>query len=213
MSLAINPFFLSGVCFAALALLNSCNHPRSLPATEPKLTGLSSTEPPVKTVIDTVRHRTYWLSFVGEVYRSQPDGSQPECIIQGVGTHRAATFIEDFCLDQSRQHLFFTDLWDQTTGQSAIKQMNLVDGRITTVALLNQEIPYQLQLDAVGDLYYLTKSESMRGKTYRLRTLNEEEPLAMSSRKMENIAERMAEYQKRQLLLAQTKTLTIDEVE
>ena len=200
MSLNTRYFFLTNIC---IVVLYSCRHTTS----ETQLVGCLP-EPPVKIVTDTVSQRIYWLSFIGEIYGMSLGSDQPERIVQGIGTNRSVTFVEDFYVDQTRQQLLFTDLWDRATNQAAVKQMSLADRKITTLVVFKQEIPYRLWIDPVTKaVYYLTKSKSMREHMYRLRRLREDRPVAVSSRRIEDVEEWVSAHQKNQSLLSQTKQL------
>ena len=173
--------------------LSNCNFqqdPAEVPlAVKQYLATLPPAEQPVKVIADAFSHKIYWLSFVGEIYRIHPDGSQCERVIRGVGASRKAMFIEDFCLDSRNNRLFFTDLMDQATGLSAIKQADLSGKHITTVLTSKQEIPYRVSISPyTGQLYYLTKTEHFFKKVYRLRTLGEEKPLMASLVKINDLA-------------------------
>ena len=181
-----------GFAYAFILLSNLSNIPPVStgisPVVERHLLGLSSAERSVKTVVDNHGRYVYWLSFIGEVHRIPFAGGPSERVVQSVGMARQAMFIEDFCLDQE-DRLFFTDLMDQETGLSAIKQVDS-SGHITTVATLREETPYQLRADRrTGQIHYLTKANHSFRKIYRVRTVGEDAPLASSFAKIDQLDE------------------------
>lgn len=146
---------------------------------------LSAMDQPVKVVVDTASRQIYWLSFTGEIYRMRPDGSKPQRIIGGVGAAQDALFIQDFCVDSPNNRIIFTDLRDSRTGSSAIKQASLSGTRVSILASLLKETPYQVSVNSrTGRVRYLTKELKNQNSVYRLRTLDQEGALLVSATKI-----------------------------
>lgn len=100
-----------------------------------------------KVIFDAPRARVYWLNNTGEIYRVQLDGSQLQLVNKGFGTDIGTTLIEDFCLDVEHEYIYFTDLFDIKTGQSAIKRSDLDGNALETIYTFAHETPYHLTID------------------------------------------------------------------
>lgn len=179
-----------GFAYAFILLSNLSNVQRSATGISPTvarhLSSLPASERAVKTLVDSRGRFVYWLSYIGEIHRIPFVGGRSKRVVRSVGTARQAMFVKDFCLDNNDQ-LFFTDLLDQETGLSAIKQLDS-SGHITTVNTLDQETPYQITTcPQTGQVYYLTKTNSSFRKMYRVRTIKEETPLLSSFDKIDEL--------------------------
>lgn len=121
---------------------------------------------PVKSEVDQENEVVYWLSFVGSLHSIKPDGSQHLRLNQGSEAWKDVTFIEDFCLNEADQKLYFTDLLDLKTGQSAIKATDTEGKNIEVVTYLTHEIPYQISLsEDKKKLFFLSKTD-IKGSPY-----------------------------------------------
>lgn len=128
---------------------------------------------PIKMLVNQKNERVYWLSFVGELHFIGQDGSEHKHLNQDHEAWKDVTFIEDFCIDESRDQLYFTDLMDLQTGQSAIKATDTEGKNVEVIAYLAHEIPYQLTLSADQEmLFYLSKTNREGEPYYRLRFLD-----------------------------------------
>ena len=180
-----------GCAYAFMLLSNVSNVQQASisvsPAAEQYLSGLSSFDRPVKTIIDAPARQVYWLNFIGEIHRISFNGGAGEQLVGSAGSSQHATFVEDFCLDTVRHRLLFTDLLDQDTGLSAIKELDAL-GRVRTLVTFREETPYRVSVcPRTGQTYFLTKANHVSRKIYRVRTMGKEIPLASYSTKIDQL--------------------------
>lgn len=127
----------------------------------------------IKTIFDEEKGQVYWLSFVGNLHTAVEDGSQYQHINSGQEFWRDITYIEDFCLNASKDSLYFTDLMDLQSGQSAIKITDIKGTGVKVVATLQNEIPYHISFAPEQHmLFYLSKVHKKGIDSYQLRFLN-----------------------------------------
>ncbi len=168
----------SGLAFILLlALFYQCQTSAQLSTIPPAVASFIHTLPqdarPIKSITDQRNGKFYWLSFVGNLYSIGLDGNQHRRINQGVEAWKDVTFIEDFCVNKAQDKLYFTDLMDLETGQSAIKVMDMEGKNVEVIAYLSQEIPYHISFsENVKMLFFLSKSDTKRSPQFRLRFLD-----------------------------------------
>ena len=156
-------------------------------AVEQHLSRLSFFDRPIKMITDASARQVYWLNYIGEIHRIPFSGGASERLVGSVGPSQHATFVEDFCLDTKRHRLIFTDLLDQDTGLSAIKELDAL-GQVHTLVTFRKEIPYQVGVcPRTGQTYFLTKENHASRKTYRVRTIGKDMPLASYATKIDRL--------------------------
>lgn len=127
----------------------------------------------VKMIFDEEKGQVYWLSFVGNLHTVTKDGNDYQHINAGQTFWRDITFIEDFCLNASKDSLYFTDLMDLQSGHSAIKITDINGTGVKVVATLDNEIPYHISFSPEQHmLFYLSKVQKKGIDLYQLRFLN-----------------------------------------
>ncbi|WPP52319.1 hypothetical protein [Catalinimonas niigatensis] len=133
---------------------------------------LHQDEQPVKFVVDQKKGFVYWLTFAGGLHAIRQDGNDHTYLNQKNDAWKDITFIEDFCVSETQDRLYFTDLMDLQTGQSAIKVTD-AEGKIEVVANLAHEIPYHISLSADEEmLFFLSKTDIQGTPYFRLRFLD-----------------------------------------
>ncbi len=168
--------FVTLAIFVSFLMLTRCNHQPGgnlLPFFAQRLLDtLTFEKQPVRIEVDLVHQQVYWLNKMGEIYRTQPDGTQVELINQGLSADMGVTFIEDFCIDTRRGCLYFTDLFDLQTGHSAIKKSDLNGDDIETVATFAEETPLRLSVSPdTKAVYYISQAKEHWQPTYHMGTI------------------------------------------
>ncbi|MDF9796165.1 hypothetical protein OKW21_001428 [Catalinimonas alkaloidigena] len=134
---------------------------------------LSHNNKTVKMVYDDQKGQVFWLSFLGNLHTANQNGSTYRRINQGQQLWKDVTFIEDFCLNASKDSIYFTDLMDLQSGHSAIKITDAEGTVVKVVASLENEIPYHISFSPEQQmLFYLSKVRRNGIYTYRLRFVN-----------------------------------------
>ena len=135
-------------------------------------TQLENLDQSVKTFVNESEKFACWLSRTGELHSIEGDTSKHRHFSYASPDWKNVTFIEDFCLDSHNERIYFTDLMDLSSGNSAIKVSDRQGSNLRTLARLPGEIPYRLCLSPSDNvLFYLAKSEG-REVAFRLRFIN-----------------------------------------
>lgn len=155
------------VIFFIMAFVRMTSLPQDKPSSYFDKVGVDL---PKKAVIDTENELAYCLSKTGRLFFL----SLADEAYRYTGLRHAAwkdiTFIEDFCVDTLKKRIYFTDLMDLATGESAIKFTNFDGSKFNTIVVLDNEIPYKIQSGSGGELlYYLAKQSINEKTTYALK--------------------------------------------
>lgn len=127
---------------------------------------------PVKTLVDDTATFACWLSQTGELHSISNDTSEHVLLNHNGGAWADVTFIEDFCLNPGADSIYFTDIMDLKSGQGAIKYCDRQGRELKTLALLPDEIPYQLSLAPSGDILFYLSQQNYRDASYQLRYID-----------------------------------------
>ncbi|MEM9831652.1 MAG: hypothetical protein AAF944_13510 [Bacteroidota bacterium] len=142
---------------------------------------------PQKVEIDRVRRRIYWLNKQGEICLSGMDARGATLVNKGMGAQLGITFISDFTINDQNATLYFTDLMDVSTGQSALKMSDATCSHIETLATFTDKIAYVVHWNNESQqLYYATRQKG--GKLYQVHQLGKPELLATSHQKINDIS-------------------------
>jgi len=160
-------------------------------AVEDYWAGLHPHDQPVKSAFND-KH-IIWLSAVGELHLIGHDTSNHVSFKSTGERWEEVTFIEDFYLCPDGDRIFFTDIMDLATGQSAIKVVNLQNHEVQVVCYLGQAIPYSVRFVPKNDwLFFLTKTDQQGIAHYDLQFFhlgnNRRGTLYSSSQKMDQLA-------------------------
>lgn len=162
--------------FASLSNCDYYAHKNIVPFfTQRVLDTLPAEKHPVKIELDLMHKHLYWLNKMGEIYRIQPDGTQVELVNKGFGADMGITYIEDFSLDAAHDRMYFTDIFDLESGNSAIKQSNLDGNNIKTITTFDHETPFQIaSKPGSNTIYYVTQTKQNLEMVYRLGAIQED---------------------------------------
>lgn len=166
------------VLILLLALTNCSYYPHHnlLPFfTQWVLDTLSAEKQPVKIELDLIHKHLYWLNQMGEIYRIQPDGAQIVLVNKGFGADIGITYIRDFSLDAKQGRIYFTDIFDLESGNSAIKQSDLDGKNIKTITTFDQAKPLQIASKPDTNLiYYVAQVKQGPEMVYQLGAIQED---------------------------------------
>jgi hypothetical protein len=127
---------------------------------------------PVKTLMVDTADFACWLSQTGELHSFSDDSSGHVLLNRRGGAWADVTFIEDFCLSPSGDSIYFTDIMDLKSGHGAIKCSDRQGYELQTLAILPDEIPYQLSLSPSGDILFYLSQQNYRDASYQLRFID-----------------------------------------
>lgn len=133
---------------------------------------IKSSDRPVKTFVDAPRGYACWLSQVGELHFISGDTSQHQHLHHAGWAWKNVTFIEDFYTDSGNDSIYFTDLMDLNSGQSAIKATDRRGNGPEVLAHLPGEIPYRLCVSTSGELLFYLARQTSDNASFRLRFIN-----------------------------------------
>lgn len=119
---------------------------------------------PVKIEVDLIHKHLYWLNQMGEIYRIQPDGTQVVLVNKGFGTDVGITYIKDFSLNAEHNLIYFTDIFDLKSGNSAIKQSDLNGDNIKTITTFDKATPLQITSRPDSNIIYYVAQIKQRSK-------------------------------------------------
>jgi len=116
------------------------------------------------------KNQFIWLSLTGELHAVDHKGTDHTKLLYSSKHWNDVTFVEDFCLNATRDSIYFTDLMDLQSGKGAIKLTDIKGTQIHTLTTLDNEIPYQLWLhNEQQKLYFLAKKIKIGHNEYLLR--------------------------------------------
>ncbi|MFP4089628.1 MAG: hypothetical protein ACLFUB_10570 [Cyclobacteriaceae bacterium] len=128
---------------------------------------------PVKTLFDENKGRLFWLNMLGEIHSIGRDMQNHRLISTTGEGWKDVTFIEDFCLSEHYDSLYFTDIMDLQTGMSALKVTDTAGTAVKALKFFRQEIPYAVRMLNESRLLFLLSDAKVAGRSqFRLRFLD-----------------------------------------
>ncbi|MGB3588231.1 MAG: hypothetical protein WBA23_16900 [Tunicatimonas sp.] len=148
---------------------------------------LSEWQHPQKIEVDHSQRKIYWLNKQGEIRAIGANGKNEIVINKGIGAQAGITFISDFTIDERAGILYFTDLMDVNSGQSALKKADLNGNYTEVITTFPTKVPYAVHWDDANEqLYYATRQKG--GQTHHLYQLGQSLSLMKTTQKVNDIA-------------------------